>query len=360
MFRQKIMERDDFKWDERKDIAMKSGDRCAHCGRKVYFGYGATVDHFIPISKGGTNRDVNRVMLCEKCNKEKDDKVLNPDTYIRYLDAGSLESLRGYFRSYAQSFEYVERGNLLACDEYEVKVEARRLVSRASGGGGRRGRGKGVPYNSYALKRAREGDEARLTDFFVRYLRKRDFLKSEKDAASDVRFWMSFGCVYFTERAGEVKLMAALTVTDVSSKKEMREAGYTRALSMYLFPMYANETGVTLAHGIARGIPRHIMDEQGLGRLPVVYHVVSSDGALPFVIDVDAGYAESMRGNPALVADYGVVCRDERIGTRAEGEELEKIEAFFARFRDVGAEVDEFLEGRPEDEAAYYRREIVA
>ena len=69
--RQKIVERDDFTFDEREHIAAKSHHKCAHCGKEVYFGYGATVDHFVPLNKGGTNRDINLIMLCNDCNKEK-------------------------------------------------------------------------------------------------------------------------------------------------------------------------------------------------------------------------------------------------------------------------------------------------
>lgn len=42
--------------------------RCAYCGRKTK---NLTVDHYIPLSKGGTNYIDNIVPACIRCNKQK-------------------------------------------------------------------------------------------------------------------------------------------------------------------------------------------------------------------------------------------------------------------------------------------------
>ncbi len=81
----KVNEREQFSYEYKQKILAKSDDRCCHCGRKAYIGYGATVDHYVPISKGGINDDCNLVMLCETCNKEKDDLIIDPDNYLVYL-----------------------------------------------------------------------------------------------------------------------------------------------------------------------------------------------------------------------------------------------------------------------------------
>jgi 5-methylcytosine-specific restriction endonuclease McrA len=42
---------------------------CAHCGT----GSNLTIDHIIPLSKGGDNQVHNLQMLCEPCNTKKAD-----------------------------------------------------------------------------------------------------------------------------------------------------------------------------------------------------------------------------------------------------------------------------------------------
>lgn len=53
---------------ERKIIPNRSGDG------KIY-PFTATVDHFIPISKGGTNTRENLVASCHNCNEKKNDAM---------------------------------------------------------------------------------------------------------------------------------------------------------------------------------------------------------------------------------------------------------------------------------------------
>lgn len=69
--RKKVVERVWFS----KDILRKSDDVCAHCGCPVAIGDNFTVEHVVPISKGGTNDLVNIVALRQTCNTTKGDCV---------------------------------------------------------------------------------------------------------------------------------------------------------------------------------------------------------------------------------------------------------------------------------------------
>ncbi|MBF0103144.1 MAG: HNH endonuclease, partial [Desulfobacterales bacterium] len=42
------------------------------CGSRENLEY----DHIIPVSKGGSNTARNIELLCEKCNREKSDKIM--------------------------------------------------------------------------------------------------------------------------------------------------------------------------------------------------------------------------------------------------------------------------------------------
>lgn len=51
------------------DIRALQGDRCAECQRKVKL----TIDHIVPVSKGGTGNRRNIQLLCGPCNSSKKD-----------------------------------------------------------------------------------------------------------------------------------------------------------------------------------------------------------------------------------------------------------------------------------------------
>jgi 5-methylcytosine-specific restriction endonuclease McrA len=55
-------------------LIRRHGPKCVRCG--VTFPVGAlTLDHIVPVSKGGANALTNLQLLCEPCNQEKGAKV---------------------------------------------------------------------------------------------------------------------------------------------------------------------------------------------------------------------------------------------------------------------------------------------
>lgn len=69
------------------------GHRCAYC-RKEPGRKGWTVDHVIPLSKGGTWRMENLVPACAKCNNEKSSHELPLWMAKRGLDVVAFRELR--------------------------------------------------------------------------------------------------------------------------------------------------------------------------------------------------------------------------------------------------------------------------
>lgn len=51
----------------RQRVYARDGHRCVKCGRTDRL----TLDHIVPISKGGTNAEVNLQTMCEPCNGRK-------------------------------------------------------------------------------------------------------------------------------------------------------------------------------------------------------------------------------------------------------------------------------------------------
>ena len=267
--RQKIWERDNsfFTYEERYAIGEKSGHKCCHCGKKVYPDYGATIDHFIPLSQGGKSIETNMIMLCDKCNTEKKDKIYDPVTYLKYLNEEDLGKLEGYFDSYIRSFDFFERRNVLACDRYTYGFSPS-YTSRSYAGT----HNKKVSIKNAVWKinidRIDNNNFKEAEEFYIKYLKKRDLLDSEYAAKKNLEFWMRFGCLYAAYKNGEISVLCAITICthieseDMSDEEKRRFAKHS--IKLAIMPYYDTETSFNIAAVMARQIPMSIMEEQEL------------------------------------------------------------------------------------------------
>jgi hypothetical protein len=60
-----------------REVKRRQRLRCGFCGRKKFL----TIDHIVPLSRGGTNSYCNIQALCQSCNSSKGDKTW--DEYLR-------------------------------------------------------------------------------------------------------------------------------------------------------------------------------------------------------------------------------------------------------------------------------------
>ena len=74
-----------FGYEERKAVLQSSYGVCAHCGKKLTTKT-MTIEHIIPLSRGGTNDPENLVALCYDCNQKKGNML--------YLPYGFYSALR--------------------------------------------------------------------------------------------------------------------------------------------------------------------------------------------------------------------------------------------------------------------------
>jgi hypothetical protein len=66
---------------------------CHYCGKAITEKDELTVDHVIPLSKGGNSKNDNLVIACKACNREK--SSLNADRYTEFVNIINLMSERG-------------------------------------------------------------------------------------------------------------------------------------------------------------------------------------------------------------------------------------------------------------------------
>lgn len=265
MKRQNITSRKDFTDmmtdDEKMDIARKYHFRCAHCGATTYpmmVGGRGTVDHYIPLSKGGVSQSVNYVYLCEKCNKEKGSLILDPQKYLRYIDAKPYEQLRRYFYDYLESFEYFNRRNLLACDAYTFSVSRAfsndiKLTERIA----RKYPDQCMQYYSYRKIGPDQMQEA--GQFYIAYLRKYNLLASEESAWDNLEFWNQFGVLYGVYNSHfELRALTAVLLTSYACDNPI--------FSMFVFSPYSDKntrnmtSRLSKVFAIAFSRERHYLD----------------------------------------------------------------------------------------------------
>lgn len=57
--------------EKRLAIYLRDGLACAYCGASVENGAKLSLDHIVPHSEGGSNRETNLVTCCSRCNSSR-------------------------------------------------------------------------------------------------------------------------------------------------------------------------------------------------------------------------------------------------------------------------------------------------
>ena len=87
------------KSQRRKQVWKKTHGVCAHCGihapPKLQ-----TIDHFIPLSAGGTYDRRNLVPLCRDCNEARKAIKINPYRYYKYAPVWVVNSCWAYYHDW--------------------------------------------------------------------------------------------------------------------------------------------------------------------------------------------------------------------------------------------------------------------
>lgn len=324
--RHQVEDREWLSEDIRMKIPKKSDDRCVWCGKKVFFSYGGTVDHFIPLKKGGTNDFVNLVLMCKDCNEKKKSYVTPVSLCGKYLVEPYYKELEDHVDNYLQEFNYVSRGNLMAFDMYELYLIPEVLYERMSRFKKGKKAQKAIEYKQspYLLKRAYPEDIDSVYSYFIKYLKKYDSLDSEQSALENIKFWMRFGAVYYIEAKGEIQVMSSMVVN---------KHGY---ISINLFTYYSTPLATTLTRGVVKCLAENISKEHNLPYTPVSLNILAND-TTSYRVHEDSLSAEF---NGFRCSLYKLHDFDFR-GSAEEGEK--NLTGFLSNFTDIEDQIKDYF-----------------
>lgn len=112
------------KGEFRKLCFMRYGYKCLYCG-----GHANTIDHVVPVSRGGITSFSNCVPACRRCNELKDDMYL--DDYFHYFDPQTLVMCLTKVKQISHGVAHLgAKVNLIKNElkEYFVKVEDKKDI----------------------------------------------------------------------------------------------------------------------------------------------------------------------------------------------------------------------------------------
>lgn len=333
--RQKVEERTLFTEEERDRIAAKSGHKCARCGKPVYFGYGGTVDHYVPIALGGTNDMRNLFLMCKDCNEDKTDRVLEVESAVPYADAEAKRQAKEYFNEYVEKFEYVDNHNMLKYDEYDV--EAGSHVGRGS-------HRVAVPARRLTLKRMVPKDLPALTEYFWDYLKRNGVSGSRELCRMDMEFWLKVGAVYSVSDREGMKVVIAATPCiddgwddddagdDADDADESGQDVPEEEITLSVFTYYSSYFWIQASLLFIESFAGHIVKERGLERLHVKIRVPAADQLAGPVLTTFSSAPHMDRGNHCFGVAYTTFTTEED-SSRDAYEYAEAEKEFFGLFR---------------------------
>lgn len=195
--RARVEERTPFPWAVKEPLLKETGGRCAHCGTPLDRYTNLSVDHFIPLSKGGTNGPENLTVLCDDCNSLKADMVLPAVEWYPYLAAPRKKALQERLRRYMRETDYLAEDCLMPLDTF--RIEAPVTIRKNFGNGG---------YKLIRMPVYIQGMKMTNDDAFAWLMEYRRHLLW-RDAEGTVKHPSEFMAPYYMMKKGDIEVAMA-------------------------------------------------------------------------------------------------------------------------------------------------------
>ena len=102
-----MSERRKFTSNERMAVYQRYNGRCAVCGRPVKFDR-STIDHKIPLAKGGTNGHNNLQLTCLRCNRMKSD--CTPEGFMESMAEIAVHNWKSFLPAFSRCVLWTLKG----------------------------------------------------------------------------------------------------------------------------------------------------------------------------------------------------------------------------------------------------------
>jgi len=101
----------DFRYIKEVSHLGSGKDYCCYCGTHITLSKHRTVEHLVPLSKGGTNRNYNKRPCCYGCNRDRGNKSY--DDWLERLEKEEKDLRKKLPHSYnAHKFRLIRIENI--------------------------------------------------------------------------------------------------------------------------------------------------------------------------------------------------------------------------------------------------------
>jgi len=206
MNRIQIEERKRIDSDTRMLALAKSDNRCCHCGCRFNYKHKFTIEHVIPISKGGDNTLQNLVALCDDCNRNKDNDIIDPVEYYRYLLPEHLKDLKDRQNEYNENINWFSPRNFFKEDKVVISLPY--WISDR-----KKSRRRPDLVMKYVLEKAGYCDLDEISSVLEKYNKNLGIPQTRQDIYEEVSDHFERGVFYVVRnKSGEIVFVIPLTV----------------------------------------------------------------------------------------------------------------------------------------------------
>lgn len=270
--RRAVEERRHFDWTEKYEMLLKSGGKCAHCGKVISEG-NVTVEHIIPLSKGGTNDMDNLVALCHDCNEDKGDFIYEPKAYYRFLNKDELKRIQDAYEQYLTKVNWLSLTNMYPNDHFETSYY---MIMKD-----RKGNPKPVKAKINVHKASRlpyRQDREKLYEFIDKYNKVHSVECTGTELEESLGSYLDKGCIYYVGDITDLKIVIPVRIEN-RYYEVLDKCHYDLVFGN---PIYFNDTATyaDLAAGIVHKISgeiMHLAKRCGVKVMPVCVEMIATN-----------------------------------------------------------------------------------